>query len=437
MKERIKKLKEIGRSALDLIIKRKKTKRKKVENPYANIPNPDSYFKETFTINTVNQDLEAAETLKTILSEIAESGEYFRKIGDVDGQYGVEEKSMHSIVRNAALRTRAYIETIFLGQRDGVKSELEAKQVLLDYAKKDFENEDANLEREIKAKQWKPKSYFLFLGFLYVLIGVGLIYADVVISLKTGADIFELNDRYEELGMAIGIALCTIYIKIYFDLYFLPSIEKSVTTFKKENLPGCSDDIEEIKKIKRVWNYRLIFHTLLFILCITTIVFLGISRFNLIEPEIIKDLIELETIKSKDEYKRNIYNILSFILVSLLFPLIGGICTAIGIHKIGNSIIIRKAKSQFNKSKERYNEAQKEVSLLNKRLNNYESYVSWCSVEGTFIADNTDFFYACYNHGYDYGFQKQTAQLDLYERAKQMRKQFAARNSRLALLPVN
>ncbi|GAB5398812.1 MAG: hypothetical protein Aureis2KO_03970 [Aureisphaera sp.] len=426
MTTKLNQLKNWGKGIIGSVFKKKDDNGETVKNPYSNIPSPEMFFTKTYTIEAVDEDMEASKTLKKMLSEIAQLGEYFRKVGDIDGQYGVEEKSMLDIVRNAALRTRAYIETIFSGQRDGVLSKLESKNAILEYSKSDFERNDRNLTKIQKAQQWRPNSYSRPLGWIYTMAGLALIIADLILSVQITQQGFELETGVEKWGMALGIAICTIYVKIYFDMYILPSLERSITAFKRENLPGVEDNVKELKRVFMVWKYRFGFNTFLLILCLSTIVVLGLFRFH-------HFIYSIKTGASLFGWETK----WAFILVSLLFPLIGGICSAFGIYKFSNAATLSKAKARFEESKQKFNNAQQEVSLISQRLKNYGSYVSWCSLEGTFIKENTDFFYACYRHGYEYGFQKQTAELDLFDRAREMRKQFAARNARIKTISLS
>ena len=57
--------------------------------------------------------------------------------------------------------------------------------------------------------------------------------------------------------------------------------------------------------------------------------------------------------------------------------------------------------------------------------------LKWCEKEGAFIEDTTAYYKDCYYHGYEYGFQKRNVDLDLFQRALDMRKQYAAQSRRL------
>ncbi|MFK7749044.1 MAG: hypothetical protein AB8B65_11670 [Kordia sp.] len=381
---------------------------------YPNLPSMKKYFGDALNIKKIDQDAEVSKTLKEFLDTINENGQQFRSIGEDDGTYGIVENSMKDIMRNMASSLRSYVETIFIGLRNNLKTQTESKKEFVKDAKEKHESDAKYLKKLTNLYRWKPKSFSLPIGLLYLAAGITMVLADVYLLVGF---VEEIANNYDEaLIISTGIGLSTFYIKIFFDQYLFFSIEKSVTRYKKENLPGIKDENEaDIKVIKRTYNFRFFFNLSILIICILTFIFLAFFRF--------------ETFLIQNSKAASTITQITFIFISLLFPLIGGICAAVGLNKIQNFSILKTAKNQFEENTNELRLLQKELSKLEQLLQNCESYVKWCDINGDFTKNSTDFFYACYLHGYELGFKKQTINMDLFQRAKEMRKQFAARNS--------
>ena len=411
-------------------------------NSIDDIPNPNKYFESSIEINTIEKDQDVPKTFRQILSEIGKVGENFRKAGISDGMLSMNKSAIDSIVSDSVRRTRAYVETIFKGLEQEVKTILGGAESLRSQANDLLKINEKYLGTLTKAYQWRPNSFSSLLGMFYVGVGLMLIVADAILSFKITNQGFDLTAPHEKYGMAIGIALCAVYIKIYFDMYILPSLERSVTMFKKENLPGITDNSDDIERIKTVWKIRFGFNTFLFALCLVTIIALGYFRFKFINYMVEEKEI-LNQVLTQGEFSNGTLNLpknpvdlksvtkWAFILLALLFPLIGGICGAMGVHKIRNRIILAKARYRYKKAQKKLIKQEVKVSALEQQLASYECYLDWCEEEGAFIKDTTSYYKDCYYHGYEHGFQKRNINLDLFQRALEMRKQYAAHTRRL------
>lgn len=391
------------------------------------LPDPAEYFSQTYMINHVDNDQELNKTFKNIHYEIGKIGDNFRQLGVNDGQFGVHESTMQSIVGNVSQSTQAYIETIFLGHHDAIKIDLQAKQSTVAKVESDFDTCRENLNKVNAAKNWKPSKYSPFSCILYLVSGFGLILSDIVLSFQITKNGFALEHSLEQWGMAIGIALATIYVKYFFDKYLLPPMERSVSAFKQENLPGVNDRSRDIIQVRLIWFLRFVFNTVVLAFFLVTIYKIGEFRFEYLEGEnqYMDPPVEFTEITEE-----------AFLLISLLLPIIGGICSAIGIRILENILFYRDTRRKFNKQRKELDRSQNELNLRAKKLKNFENYVNWCKLDGPFINNTAKFFYACYVHGYEFGFQKRNAGMDLFDRAKELRKYQAAREARNKLVTL-
>jgi len=397
-----------------------------IPDPEYDLPDFTKLF-EDFKGVDIEGGVAQTKDSESALSMIGNVGEHFRELGFKDGiLLGAEGEAIKSIVRNAAFKIQAYIESRFLSKRDEIRSRLQEIEFSIQQSQDELDSNQSYFNKLQQAKRWLPKSYSFLLSCFYIISGLVLIAADFGISLDTLSQGFLIQNELEKYLIAFGIAFSTAYIKIYFDLYLLPTIEKSVTTFKKANLPGIDDDPKDIKKVKQVWNTRFIFNSFIFLICI--VMFYVLAEFRYFTLKTMQE----EALGAQIGQFLSVGRI-SFVTLSLMFPVIGGICMAMGINKFINIIIFFNAKWDFERSKKRINRKKKKLSLWKQRLDSFENYVRWCNRDGDFLKEMAEYFYAIYRHGYEYGFQKRTKDMDLFKRSKELRKQFAARNVRILI----
>jgi len=382
---------------------------------YEDIPDPSVVFKDTLGMQDIDRDGRIPENLKKILLEIENMGDRLRKFGESDGPYQMKYKTIKTITGNTAERVSKYIETIFKGISESIKSESEVKKEEESRINKDLDISKKYLEELKKDKHWRPKNYLLWEAILFSVFGLALLMGDVVLSLSGTKEAFLLQD-WEKWAMSIGITACTIYIKVYYDEHILPAIERSVTMFNPENLKGIKDDSSKPFLIK-IWKNRFIFKTALLVVVIGSIYLLGELRFQVIS--------DINPSISKYGFSRP-----TFVLLSALFPIIGGVCMAMAIKKIRSYGILRKARDEEEEIRLRLYEVQKELSVHEQDLENCATYIDW-SANDKFIENLTQFLFACYMHGYEYAFRKHNAQLDILEKAKEIRRLFSGDSAQL------
>jgi hypothetical protein len=438
-------------------VNKNSTTEDEIPDPEYDMPDASSLFRNTININT-NGIFPETENAENAFSIIGSFGEYYRELGFKNGiLFGAKQQSIMTILRNAASRIRAFIELNFFFNRiEAIQSKLEQAQFLRAQAEHELTLNNDYYRKVEKAMRWRPNAFSLSLSLLYVFSGLILIAADVAISISTIRDGFDIVNIVEIILMAMGIAFSTIYIKIYFDLYILPSIERSVTMFKADNLPGInSTEKKEKNTVKFIWGLRSLFNTALFIFCIYSFFLVANFRFENYKRDSLEKVTEksrnLSTLfeeentskpdNTKAKQELSIFLDLGkdpYVYLSLLFPLVGGICMAMGINKGRNFHILRKARKKFDRAKTLLSNLKEEEILYSEQLKNFQHYAKWCEEGGRFIDDVSDYFHANYIHGYQYGFQKRTKDLDLFKRTKELRKQFAAGqiNSSITTLEV-
>ena len=405
----------------------------------------------------INFDGDVAANKRYFLEYMTDIGEKFRKAGVVDGEFGQKNYAVVDVIQTRVLQIRAYLEALFRGEFDKANVERKIKEDIYKTANNDCKEYAKHVD-EIQEKSTKNfKNFSFLLGFTYLVIALFLIAADIPLAYKLTGDGFRLEFANAIL-MAVGLALSTIYIKIYYDEFVGAPIEEAVTRFK--NLKDVEDS--DIKKIKWSWRRKVVIKTMILLLSIVTILVLGIYRFEFYKKT------ELGNIKS-DELQSVLagdWTQAAFILVTLLFPIIGGVCASLGISNIQNFVESKKTIwKAYWKNKKKLNTLENWQNAI-KSYETSKSYLNWCKVQlpkkdflesknsstesidranaenkppdieevGDFVKDYTMYFLSCYTHGYERGLTLSNLKKDIITKAIDFRRRMIAQKTAKATL---
>jgi len=108
-----------------------------------------------------------------------------------------------------------------------------------------------------------------------------------------------------------------------------------------------------------------------------------------------------------------------FILITLLFPVIGGVCLSLGIGNIHNRRELAYTEKHHAARSKEYLDALAEFKKVAENKNICEENLERCN--STFVKDFTGFFFCCYLHGYERGVVEPDKSLDFYERVQKLR----------------
>ena len=361
-----------------------------------------------------------------IMNEITEDGKALRKTGFEDGVLGLHISSMQKITERIATLWQSFIESQF-------KQKLAEAEVRCADAQLNYDVQLQTCQSLIKYKRVSDthynlhsKEYSIWLGIFYLLVAIVLVMADFPLSMQMVTEGFIIDDGGESYLLATGIALMTVYIKIMYDQYFGNSLQNNMLNRRSENILGEGNVAteRELKHSRRIKAVQLAVKLLILFALLSTIIVLGRFRFEFLKikptTEISEEVRTIISGSGKAEW--------SFILITLILPLIGGVCASIGLSKIRNVKQRRRIERRLKKSLLKKEIALKVLVETKGQMTECSSHLSWASKEGDFITHHANYFFECYLHGYDRGLQESISE-NLYEAAVDILKKTVGRRS--------
>lgn len=361
-----------------------------------------------------------------IMNEITEDGKALHKIGFQDGSLGVHTSSMKNITERIATLWQSFIESQF--RQKLAEAEVRCSDAQLNYDHQVQTYESLNKYKRVSDTHYNlhPKEYSFGMGMTYLLIALVLVIADFPLSRQMVTEGFIIDDGSESTILAVGLALMTVYIKIMYDQYFGNSLQNNMLNRRSENILGEGNlaTEKELKHSRRIKATQLAVKLVVLFALLATIVVLGRFRFEFLK------------IKPTTEISPEVKNIISnsgkaewsFILITLILPLIGGVCASIGLSKIRNVKQRRRIERRLRKGLVKKEKALNVLMEAKGHMTACSNHLAWASKDGDFIHNYANYFFECYLHGYDRGMQESISE-NLFEAAVGMRKKMVGRRS--------
>ncbi len=384
----------------------------------------DEFYKKTMKrFGEWNFSKKNLRDKQKILNEIADDGKDIQIIGIIDGYRGQNPGRMNRIVGNVAALWQSFIESTFTHELEIANSKRE--KIKSHY--KNLKKRRRRLRKHQKAinshYNLNSKNYSLILGLVYVTISILLIKADFPLSIDVVQQGFGIEKDKDSFDLALGIVLITIYFKIFYDEYLGTSILKTLLNGKRENIlgEGNNADDAEISEAKRIKRRRLIAKVSILTLLVVTLYYMGEFRSDYmgIDPN--------DGSKSAVANKPAYYEIMKstttkhlFILLSIMFPVIGGICASIGVNMLQNKFDRIRIWTHLLILQRRIAHAKNHLSVARGIVKTCQNNVKWVSPEGNFTEDCTAYFFSYYLHGYEWGMRIQMPD-EFYEVAEHAR----------------
>lgn len=407
-------------------------------------------------------------------------GEDFWRMGFKDGVMGIEKGLAEEVAKAHATNLVEWVRSVAQGQLKMFQSEAEVKKNIVDDENYRYQASKEHLTEMTHQYHKHPRSFSWVLFFLYFSIAIFLIFADLPLAKILTEKGFDLEVGANTTWLLIiGIALCAVYIKIYFDDYIGTPLGFYVTQFKK--IPGIIGDRKRKKKAKENdspgektaaaqeaaadrktmkkerldaelrhvwWEYWVKFavKTAILFLSLYTIWVLGEFRYQNIsdsERNIIMEYVNWVVSNMKKdsaitvEHAFNI-TLLAFRLITLLFPVIGGVCLSLAMTNLQNIWRFWRAKRDYNARQKRFLKAQDGFNDATKKAEDFEGILDEWKKEylEKHLERFTVFFHSWYLLGYQNGIVLPDyfdPAADLYTQVETLRRRAVARRTQKLL----
>jgi hypothetical protein len=304
------------------------------------------------------------------------------------------------------------INSEYKARADRLEHACQTNQDIWEQEKKHFLSRHSHLQALETALSADPRQISLMLAIGYLSIAILLIVADIPLALNLTQQGFDLDlsptdegaisqffsdpwlvfrANWEVFILTGGVALCSVYIKIFCDRYLIerPNIDAPASAAQRSS-PS------------RLFFSRVFYFT------ISTFVAMGIFRVLSHEAlEIAKaqsDERELPAgfVLSHFPFLHPIITGLTFIFITLLFPLIGGICLSLGLNQIHNYKALKRARCWQESAEKNYKDASEALDQSREKKTNLDGMRNWVQDE-KFSTTTAKLLRESYLHGYERG----------------------------------
>ncbi len=399
----------------------------------AGLDEDDAY--EQYTANIEGLD-DVIVTLG-LHKRVSASHKYMYEMGRRDGALGIRPGNMINIAIAAAQEMSRHIYVILKGKVAALKAELITRENIMKYEEQLQRRDQVYYDYTQYQYRFFPRSHSMLLFFLYLFFSVALIIADIPLAVTLIQQGFDLPmspnaeenfawlfrgdfwkiiaTNWETMATALGISFCTIYIKIYYDEFIGTPYASKLMTFRRFLEENAIEDIDITEReVKQEHKIKFIWKTVLFALTILIILLLAFFR--------------LETASA--ETKMTPFRAAAFIAITVLFPLIGGICLSHALTNIQNLGRLRKARMNCIRSRIHLMQAVEAFTIIKKRCTDLDAADDRLGNEERMVKEYSDYLSAFYERGYAIGSmqpEKYTRGEDFYTKVLEWRNNAVSR----------
>lgn len=409
----------------------------------------------------------------TYLQQFITMGESFRKAGYLAGHWGVNDSNLEETTTLNIRLTKSLIDEKCQSNQRKLKSEVKIRETIKQNADHDYETKNAYYEKLNRAYQYSHKQFSLALGVIYGFFSIVLVLADIPLALeltKRGlnlksdpaskiSDLFAygtsegfayhffkiLTVNWEVVLFATGIAFCTIYIKVFYDDFLGVPLENLIkkaseapTSEYEEITPSENDDQASVAPLKavneealekktkvndrfnRLWWWRFGVKLMVLLVLFSTIIVLGYFRYSVVLMEDLNRPPDDKTVTIAATSPRVVF--LTYSLLTLIFPIISGICGSLSLNSFHNWSERRRAEKESSKARTVALKATHEFMVKEEEAARNQGFLEWLQKEETLTQLQRYMMY-CYRSGYQFGYLHPKWLLggDLYTRAEALR----------------
>jgi hypothetical protein len=399
------------------------------------------------TIQGISQNDETL--IFTINNHIFAFGEVYRSIGFYYGDVGTRDYQILSSTTTHAQRITSLVRAKVQGRIDALDASARIQDLKQEDQKSLCEN-NAKFLLEIEEEEREDdKSFNSVQGWMYVLFGFIMILSDITVSLNlvnffgigdnnnSGTGLWNKVKDLELLFFSLGIAFCTVYVKILYDDYVNSKIgsgfilrkkfiEKGMTETALKWESGFKGVIKVVILCGLLWflfslaQFRA-FHTKNDIIAVHS------SSTSASDGDITgpvtginkaPDLLENQKANEQDRYL-----LYSFIGISLMIPLISGISLSVGFRIFQRRRMLNKAQKMLEESERALKNIHSDLEDLNSRKAEFGTFYKEWEPADIKTQNIATFFANSYSQGFRDGYRKKFGN-DLYVLVEDFRNEY-------------
>jgi len=350
---------------------------------------------------------------ENIQQHIVIYGDSYYEIGLNNGKVGARDFSISKTSDiHAALISDRVFSTLY-GRVESLKYAILEKENSLKKVEKEVDQIAVSKADMEQRKVDDSKSFQLFFGFLYVFFGLAMILADVAVSINLvsffgignideDASFHDKINDWELLLFSLGIAFCTVYVKILYDEYINSKLGLKLAEIKRLTTASLNKSWLVAETIFKAVVKLFILAGLLYLLY-----YLAKYRtyFTIMNKQtgVEDSLNQISGISSLTDIKKILLN--SFIGITVIIPVISGIALSIGFRIFSNIIALKNITKRHEDIGKKYASGKEEVVILTQRVKKMEKYSEEWMKRDAKIQQISDYFSERYNQGFKVGYR--------------------------------
>jgi hypothetical protein len=377
-----------------------------------NLDNDDSYVEYNAKIGELNDVM----VNLGLHQRISATQKYMYEMGRRDGALGVALKNLAEIARATAQEMFRHIYVILQGSLAALEAEKKTRHKIMEYDDLCHQRDQAYHDYVQYQYRFFPRTYSWFLFGFYLFIGLALILADMPLALKLIQDGFNIAGggtdsqsiphlfignfweivalNWETFTTAMGISLCTVYIKIFYDEFIGTPYANKTMTFRRftqeNNLNNSEQETEAMQQdIKKEYGYKRAWKTGLAFFTVAAIVVLALFR--------------LQTAYQSGNFELSFASGAAFVIITVLFPIIGGICLSHALTNFQNMVRLQRARRKCAQSRKEYLSAMEAYTLVQKKYEDLWATSERLCEEDRMVEEYQDYLKAFYIRGFSTG----------------------------------
>ena len=370
------------------------------------------------------QELERYQVAEAHLRLYNKVATKFSGLGETKGRLGQprDTKEAADLAQRVARDFLLLLRTWYQGKLSELNGKLDAARKA--EAKREAQFDSAAQWQVDVEKEYKDDTskHSLFNARMYLLFGLALIAADIPFSWELTAEGFGFDPVWE-LGtkpnfdwfltaiVAFGIASTAVYIKYYFDSMIAPSLKNAISLLRTGAPHGIGPmTYWRWRKLEFVWFLRFLVETALLVFVVYTLWHTGSYRFETLHVRDTLSSVEGKLLKKQAE--RSYYAIMKkpipgdleneiadltnekiglegpalvygqletnkrtiFILLTLAFPVMGGVLLSISIRMLRSRSDRKEADQRYDSIEKNYAEKRAEVVKLEEEVGTLKAF---------------------------------------------------------------